>query len=68
MRLIAIVMAWITSVLTLLLIAGHGPWAGRALITLDSVHGLNTGDIPVLFLWAASMYCCWDLWGRGDPH
>lgn len=67
MRLIAVVQAWVASVMALLLIAGHGPWAGRALITVDDVHGLNAGDVPVLLLWAGSMYCSWVLWRRGEP-
>ena len=66
MRLIAIALAWITSVLTMLLVAGHGPWAGRPLIGFGG-HGVHSGDIPVVLLWAAAMYCCWVLWRRSEP-
>ena len=46
------------SALTLLLLAGHGPWAGHVLWALDPAHGLNTGDLPVLGLWAIGSLCC----------
>lgn len=57
-RAIAILLALVISVLALLLLAGHGPWAGRTLIELGGRHGLNTGDIPVLLLWAVGMGGC----------
>lgn len=42
----------ILSALTLLLLAGHGPWAGQLLWRLDEAHGINVGDVPVLAMWA----------------
>ena len=48
----------ILSALTLLLLARHGPWAGQVIWELDSAHGLNTGDVPVLGLWGAGSLCC----------
>ncbi|ANH38234.1 hypothetical protein I601_1803 [Nocardioides dokdonensis FR1436] len=61
-RLIAIAVYLVTSVLALLLIAGHGPWAGRVLFRVSESHGFNTGDVPVILLWAAAMACCAALW------
>lgn len=67
MRVVAIVLAWITSVMTLLLVAGHGPWAGRVLVSFTPNRGLNVGDVLVLGLWGLAMYCCAWLWRRGEP-
>lgn len=53
------------TVLTVLLVAGHGPWAGGPLIGLGSDHGLNVGDVPVVAAWAAGMAACVTLWRRG---
>ncbi len=50
--------ALVLSVLTALLIAGHGPWAGQTLVEFTSRHGLNTGDVPVLVLWIVGMLGC----------
>lgn len=57
-RAVAVLLALVLSLLTLLLLAGHGPWAGRTLIELGGRHGLNTGDVPVLTLWAVGMLGC----------
>lgn len=64
---VAVGLALVISVLTLLLLAGHGPWAGRPIdvLTLSSEHGLNTGDLPVLGLWLAGMLGCGSLLRRG---
>lgn len=43
---------------TALLLAGHGPWAGRTLLDVTFHHGLNTGDIPVLIAWAIGVTAC----------
>jgi hypothetical protein len=65
-RAVAVLLALVLSLLTLLLLAGHGPWAGRTLIELGGRHGLNTGDIPVLLLWAVGMAGCVYLMSRRD--
>lgn len=57
-RAVVIGLALVLSILTLLLIAGHGPWAGRTLFEVNNRHGLNTGDIPVLVLWLGGMLGC----------
>ncbi|GEP33620.1 hypothetical protein NSZ01_13880 [Nocardioides szechwanensis] len=57
-RAIAILLALVISLLALLLLAGHGPWSGRTLIDFGGRHGLNTGDLPVLLLWAVGMGGC----------
>ena len=61
-RLIAIGFYLVTSTLCVLLIAGHGPWAGETLWEISLSHGLNTGDLPVLAMWGASLWMCWLLW------
>ncbi|MDN4174496.1 hypothetical protein QWY28_16165 [Nocardioides sp. SOB77] len=55
---LVLVLAGVLSVLTSLLIAGHGPWAGPTVLKLSPNHGLNLGDIPVLGLWALGMGAC----------
>ncbi|WP_182524750.1 hypothetical protein [Nocardioides dongkuii] len=59
------VMTALTS-LMLLLIAGHGPWAGEPLWQVSDSHGINTGDIPVLVIWAAGMLAAGLLLRRDD--
>ena len=61
--LIALVGAVLTA-LTLLLIAGHGPWAGDPIVTLGKGRGLNAGDVPVLLGWAIGVGACVLLWRR----
>ena len=61
-RLIAVGFYLVPSVLCVLLIAGHGPWAGGLLWEVSIGHGLNTGDLPVLTLWGVSLWMCWLLW------
>ncbi|MDO9497322.1 MAG: hypothetical protein Q7J48_16580 [Nocardioides sp.] len=63
-RAVAVLLALVLSLLTLLLLAGHGPWAGRTLVELGGRHGLNTGDVPVLFLWGVGMGGCGYLFRR----
>ena len=67
MRLVSIAVAWIISVLTLLLLAGHSPWAGPLLVGVGDTHGLKVGDLPVLGLWLAGMVCSWFLWRWAEP-
>ncbi len=59
------VMTALTS-LMLLLIAGHGPWAGEPIWQVSDNHGINTGDIPVLVIWALGMLAAGLL--RRDDH
>lgn len=47
--------------LMLLLIAGHGPWAGPVILTVTADHGLNVGDIPVLLVWGVVMWLLFTL-------
>ncbi len=61
-RLIAIGFYLVSSILCVLLIAGHGPWSGQLLWEISLGHGLNTGDLPVLAVWGASLWMCWMLW------
>ena len=56
----------ILSILTLLLLAGHGPWAGHTIWRLDEERGLNSGDVPVLGLWACGSLLCLGLLRRGQ--
>lgn len=63
-----VMVAVVTTALTLMLLAGHGPWAGRPILTIRAgSHGLNAGDVPVLVLWAAAMVGCARLWRAGGP-
>ncbi len=66
-RPVAVLLAGILTVLTAMLIAGHGPWAGPPVLALSASHGLNLGDIPVLVLWAGGLAACVSLGRRGTP-
>lgn len=62
-RAVLLLLAGVLTVLTLLLLAGHGPWAGETLWTINGTsHGLNDGDVPVLLTWAVGMGACAYLW------
>ena len=50
--LMVVLLLGVLSALTLLLLAGHGPWSGDTIWRLDENHGLNSGDVPVLGMWA----------------
>ncbi|MDN4163323.1 hypothetical protein [Nocardioides abyssi] len=67
LRLLAVVLAEVVSILSVLLIAGHGPWAGPLLLKVSENHGLNVGDVPVLVLWVAGLAASVELWRRGSP-
>ncbi|MCD4533723.1 hypothetical protein LRP67_06480 [Nocardioides sp. cx-169] len=58
---VVVLLGLVLSRLTLLLLAGHGPWAGSTLVAFDQTHGLNTGDVPVLALWVIGVSACWFL-------
>ena len=55
---LALVAALCLTALTVLLIAGHGPWSGRPLISLSHGHGINVGDLPVFGFWALGVVAC----------
>jgi len=55
---VVVLLGMVLTVLTLLLLAGHGPWAGRQLIAFNVYHGINTGDVPVILLWLTGMSGC----------
>ena len=63
-RVLIAVAAAVISVLAVMLIAGHGPWAGKTLLTISDEHGLNAGDLPVLAAWVAGVSACAVLWRR----
>lgn len=56
--LLVTVVAGVITALTLLLLAGHGPWSGRIVWQATPNHGLNTGDVPVLAFWGVGMLAC----------
>lgn len=55
---LVLVLFGLLTVLTLLLLAGHGPWAGDIIWTYNESHGLHRGDVPVLGAWAVGAVCC----------
>ena len=55
---LAALVACCLTFVTALLLAGHGPWAGRTILAVTFDHGLNTGDIPVLIAWAVGLVAC----------
>ena len=54
----------ILSALTLLLLAGHGPWAGSTIWRIDAAHGINAGDVPVFGMWLLGSVLCLSLLRR----
>ena len=48
--------------LMVLLIAGHGPWAGHEIVQISPGHGVNDGDVPVFAAWLLGLLCCWRVW------
>ena len=56
------VIAGVLTLLMLLLIAGHGPWAGHELFKVSGNHGVNDGDVPVIAAWLLGLLCCWRVW------
>ena len=56
--LVVTLVAGVITALTLMLLAGHGPWAGRTVWQVTPRHGLNTGDVPVLAFWGIGMLGC----------
>jgi hypothetical protein len=57
-RAVVVLVALVVSALSAMLIVGHGPWAGRELFAFNVYHGINTGDVPVMVMWAAAMTGC----------
>ena len=60
---VVVLLGAVLTLLTLLLLAGHGPWAGSVIWALSSYHGLNMGDLPVLGAYVIGLGCCVWLWG-----
>jgi hypothetical protein len=56
------------TVVTVLLLAGQGPWAGRTIWHFDPGHGhgLHLGDLVPLGAWLVATLCCVGLWRRAD--
>lgn len=57
-----VVLVGVLTVLTSLLLAGHGPWAGPVVWELSPHHGLNRGDVPVVAVYLVGLGCCAWLW------
>ncbi|GIG27476.1 hypothetical protein [Cellulomonas marina] len=56
-RLLVGVLLLVVSGFALLLLAGHGPWAGPVLVTITQSHGINEGDVVVVVGWLAAAVC-----------
>ena len=61
-KFLLVVIAGVITVLTILLVAGHGPWAGHEVIRISASHGVNDGDVPVIAAGLLGLLCCWRLW------
>ena len=59
-------LAGVLTLLTLLLLAGHGPWAGPVIWALSPYHGLNVGDLPVIGAYVIGLGCCVWLWRSAE--
>lgn len=59
-----VVLAVLLTGLTLVSVAGHGPFAGSVLVTLTYNHGIDEGDVPIAFGWVVGMGCLAVLWRR----
>ncbi|WP_127479630.1 hypothetical protein [Nocardioides pantholopis] len=56
--LLALVAAAVMTMLMVLLVAGHGPWAGEVVWRLSPGRGVNAGDLPVFASWVVGMLAC----------
>lgn len=63
---LALIAAGTSTLLMLLLIAGHGPWSGATIWDVTENHGINVGDLPVLGLWLVGLAACGLLVRRVD--
>ena len=54
------------SLVTLMLLAGHGPWSGRVIWAVSGTHGLNSGDVVPLLAWLVGTVACVRLFIRSD--
>lgn len=61
-RVVVVALVCVLTLLTVLLLAGHGPWAGPVVWELSTHHGLNRGDLPVLAAYGVGLGCCARLW------
>ncbi len=61
-KFLLVVIAGVITVMTILLVAGHGPWAGHEIIRISANHGVNDGDVPVIAAGLLGLLCCWRLW------
>ena len=59
-----VLLACVLTGLTLMLLLGHGPWAGHELFAVSESHGLNSGDVPVLVAYVIGLFGCVQLWRR----
>ena len=56
------VIGGVLTVLMILLVEGHGPWAGHEILEFSPDHGVNDGDVPIVAAWLLGLLCCWRLW------
>ena len=63
---VVLLLVGVLTVLTLLLLAGHGPWAGPVVWEWSASHGLNVGDLPVLAAYGVGAGVLRWLWGRSE--
>ena len=59
-----VVVAAIITMVSLVAVAGHGPFAGHVLLALTANHGIDEGDVPVALAWLVAMCCLVAVWRR----
>lgn len=61
-RLLVVVSAAVLTFMAVTLVKGDGPDSGTTMLAFSDAYGVNTGDLPVLAVWAAGAVACVVLW------
>ena len=63
-RLLLLVVTVVLALFVYMLIKGDGPGSGEVLVEATPDNGLNSGDIPVIAIWAVAQLALVVLWFR----
>lgn len=65
-RILVAGLAGLLSFFALTLMYGDGPGSGEVVWAPAAEHGVNTGDVPIIVLWAVGLVACGVLFRRAD--
>jgi hypothetical protein len=61
-RVVVLLLAAALTALVAIAVAGHDPEAGRVIWNVSDRHGLHSGDLLPLGIWAVGLIGCLVLW------